>query len=61
MQHTNAVRWPNSLRLYHFESKNSEPGKNAASTNPRKNRVNSAPTKLSCVRRAMISTLRIGY
>lgn len=42
---------PSSLRLYHFESRKSAPGKKAASTNPRKNRVSSAPMKLRDVER----------
>lgn len=37
-----------SLRVYHFEIRKRAPGKKAASTNPRKNRVRSAPVKL-CV------------
>ena len=34
-----------SFLVYHFESKKSAPGKNAASTKPRKNLVNRAPVK----------------
>ncbi len=45
-QERSAVRTPSSLRVYHFERRKSAPGKNAASTKPRKNRVRSAPTKL---------------
>jgi hypothetical protein len=45
-QNSKAVRWPSSLRLYHFESKNNAPGKNAASTKPKKNRVMKTPVKL---------------
>ena len=41
-----AVRNPSSVRVYHLERRNKAPGKNAASTKPRKNRVRSAPTKL---------------
>ena len=40
------VTHPNSSFLYHLLSKNKAPGKNAASTNPRKNRVRRQPTKL---------------
>jgi hypothetical protein len=32
-----------SRRVYHFERINSAPGRNAASTNPRKNRVATMP------------------
>ena len=37
---------PSSLRVYHFEIKNKAPGKKAASTKPRKNRVRRAPINL---------------
>lgn len=45
-QKRSAVRWPSSLRLYHFDSRKSAPGKKAASTKPRKKRVRRAPKKL---------------
>ena len=48
-QERTAVRTPSSDRLYHFDNRNKAPGKNAASTKPRKKRVRSAPTKLSLV------------
>jgi hypothetical protein len=41
-----AVLSPNSLGLYHLERRNKAPGKNAASTNPMKNRVRRAPVYL---------------
>ena len=40
------MRRPSSLRLYHLLIMKSAPGKKAASTKPRKKRVNNAPTKL---------------
>lgn len=49
-QERTAVRTPSSDRLYHFDNRNKAPGKNAASTNPRKKRVSSAPVKLNLVR-----------
>ena len=49
------MRVPSSLRLYHFEMRKSAPGKNAASTNPRKKRVRSAPMKLPGVTSGEIS------
>jgi len=41
-----AVRRPSSERLYHFDRRKRAPGKKAASTKPRKNRVRRAPAKL---------------
>lgn len=41
-----AVRTPSSSRLYHLLRRNSAPGKNAASTMPRKSRVQRAVMKL---------------
>lgn len=45
-QYRIAVLRPSSFLVYHLDSRNSAPGKKAASTKPRKNRVSSAPTKL---------------
>ena len=54
-QYRSAVRVPSSLRLYHFDMRKSAPGKNAASTKPRKKRVRSAPMKLVGVKSGDIS------
>ena len=59
-QYRSAVRVPSSLRLYHFEMRKSAPGKNAASTKPRKKRVRSAPMKLTAAQAGQISTYK-GY
>ena len=40
------MRDPSSDFVYHLLRRNSAPGKKAASTKPKKKRVNSAPTKL---------------
>jgi hypothetical protein len=43
---SSAVRSPSSECLYHFDRRKRAPGKKAASTKPRKNRVRRAPVKL---------------
>ena len=53
-QYNMAVRAPSSDLVYHFDNRKSAPGKNAASTKPRKNRVSSASTKLGDFRLAQV-------
>ena len=58
-QDSSAVRSPSSDRLYHFESRKREPGKNAASTKPRKKRVSRAPVKLVVMPSCVFETMSI--